>query len=182
MAHRRPSSRRRDRDQMSMVWHQAIAPNRHPLFAAPLGHQFQVGRVVSVVEERLLSAVAPLGNVVGHAGYDQSRQSCHAQNITDSSIRVNNSSCVSRIKDLSKNDSVIWSNLPSPPAPLPRTERGVVCRQKLRITYFGSGNYPLRLLARTYPIPGNNCSLMKGRKRGTNAGRNKPGRNGKKTG
>ena len=58
----------RHRNQMDVIWHQAIAPNLDPFFAAPLGHQLQIRRVVAVVEKRLLSAIAALGNVMGQTG------------------------------------------------------------------------------------------------------------------
>ena len=79
---------RRDCDQMGIIRHQAVTPNLHPLFAAPAGHQFQVGRIVSVVEERLLSAVPPLRYVVRHTRNDQSCQPCHPRNLPDSSDPV----------------------------------------------------------------------------------------------
>jgi hypothetical protein len=49
---------------MDVIGHQAIAPNLDTFVAARLGHQFQIGGVVAIVEERLLSAIATLGNVV----------------------------------------------------------------------------------------------------------------------
>ena len=54
----------RRRNQMDVIGHQAIAPNLDPFLTAPLGHQFDVGRVVLVVEKGLLSTVATLGDVV----------------------------------------------------------------------------------------------------------------------
>jgi hypothetical protein len=70
--------------------HQAIAPNLHPMFAAPFGQQFDVGRVVPLVEEHLLAAVSALRDVVGHPRNDYSCQSCHALNIPALPNRVNN--------------------------------------------------------------------------------------------
>ncbi|MEN6405922.1 MAG: hypothetical protein ABFC77_05565 [Thermoguttaceae bacterium] len=64
-------------NQMNVVWHQAIRPNLYSLFAAPLGHQFQVGRIVAIVEKRLLSAIAALRNVMRQTRDDQPCQSCH---------------------------------------------------------------------------------------------------------
>jgi hypothetical protein len=81
--------RRRDSNQMRMVGHQAIAPNRHSVFAAPIGHQFQVGRIVSVVEKCLLSPIASLRYMMGHTRNDQSRQPRHARNLPDSNNLVN---------------------------------------------------------------------------------------------
>jgi hypothetical protein len=64
--------RRRDRDSMDVVGHQAIPPDLHRTLATPLGRQLQVGRVVPFVEERLLAAVASLRHMVRHARNDQS--------------------------------------------------------------------------------------------------------------
>jgi hypothetical protein len=50
---------------MDVIGHQAIAPNRNPFLAAPIGHQFQIGRIVAIVEERRLSAVPSLRDVMG---------------------------------------------------------------------------------------------------------------------
>src|SRR5271157_5665290 len=57
----------RDNDQMNMVGHQAICPDRDLLCAAELRHELEVVLVVLLTEERLLSGVSPLGNMVGHA-------------------------------------------------------------------------------------------------------------------
>lgn len=65
--------RPRHGDQMHVVGHQAIRPNLDAPLAAPLAHQFQVGRVIVVAEERLLPPVATLGNVVRHARNNHSR-------------------------------------------------------------------------------------------------------------
>ena len=62
--------RLRDRDQVDVIGHQAVRPNLHALFAAPVGHQFAVSRVVPMVEERPLSAVPALGYVVGQPRND----------------------------------------------------------------------------------------------------------------
>jgi hypothetical protein len=55
----RPSesiSRLRHRDQMDMIWHQAIRPDLDPVSAAPLSHQFQVALVILIAKIILLSA------------------------------------------------------------------------------------------------------------------------------
>ena len=58
---------------MNVIGHEAIAPDLDALLAAPLGHQFDVGRVVVIAKEGLLSAVAALGYVMRQTGNDQSR-------------------------------------------------------------------------------------------------------------
>jgi hypothetical protein len=49
---------------MNVIGHQAIRPNPNPTLRGPLGHRFQVGRVVFLAEERLLPPIAALRNVV----------------------------------------------------------------------------------------------------------------------
>jgi hypothetical protein len=51
-----------------MVGHQAVTPDIDALFPAPLGHEFQISRVISFVEERLLATISPLGDMVRHPG------------------------------------------------------------------------------------------------------------------
>jgi len=55
-----------------VIWHQAATPDLDLLLAAPFGHQFQVGSVVPLVEERLLPPVAALRDVVWQARYNYS--------------------------------------------------------------------------------------------------------------
>src|SRR5271157_2868945 len=50
-----------------MIGHQAICPDRDLLCAAKLRHELEVAMVIFLTEERLLSAVSPLGDMVGHA-------------------------------------------------------------------------------------------------------------------
>ena len=71
----------RYRDQVRVVWHEAIGPDFDPLLPAPLGHQIQVGRIVVVAKERRLSAVAALRYVMRHPRNNQPRQSCHARKL-----------------------------------------------------------------------------------------------------
>jgi len=56
-----------DKDQVNMIGHQAICPDRDLLCAAELRHELEVVLVVFLTEECLLSAVSPLGDMVGHA-------------------------------------------------------------------------------------------------------------------
>jgi hypothetical protein len=50
-----------------MIRHQAIGPDLDPLRTAKRGHQFEVGGIVLLAEERLLATIAALGDVVGNA-------------------------------------------------------------------------------------------------------------------
>src|SRR5271166_2397459 len=67
----------RDNDQVNMIGHQAICPDRDLLCAAELRHELEVALVVFLTEERLLSAVSPLGDIGGHARSYHTRQSSH---------------------------------------------------------------------------------------------------------
>ena len=50
-----------------MIRHEAVTPYLDSLVTAPMGHQFQVGAIVPLVEKRLLPPVATLRNMVRHA-------------------------------------------------------------------------------------------------------------------
>ena len=89
-------------DPMSVIGHPAIGPDHCTLFAASVGHQSHMGRLIAVVEERLLAAVPALRHVMRQTGDDQPRQSCHARRLWDITYFVN-TSIVS----------------PSPPFPVP---------------------------------------------------------------
>ena len=56
-----------DRDQVHVIGHQAVGPDRDVLSAAEPGHQFQVALVILVTEESLLPAVPPLSDVMRQA-------------------------------------------------------------------------------------------------------------------
>jgi hypothetical protein len=61
----------RNSNQMDMIRHQAIRPDRDVTPAAPLGHQGQVGPVIFVMEEGLHSSIPALGDMVGNTrGYE----------------------------------------------------------------------------------------------------------------
>ena len=62
----------RDGNQMNVIGHQAISPNLHATSTAPLGHEPDVGPVIILAEKRLLTPVAPLGDVVRVAGGNDS--------------------------------------------------------------------------------------------------------------
>ena len=60
-----------------MIGHQAICPDRDLLCAAELRHELEVVLVIFLTEERLLSAVSPLGDMVGHARSYHTCRSSH---------------------------------------------------------------------------------------------------------
>lgn len=64
-----------------MVRHEAVGPDFNLLLAAPLGHQIEIGLVVVVAEERLLTPIAALRHVVRHARYNHSCKSSHADTL-----------------------------------------------------------------------------------------------------
>src|SRR5208337_1363795 len=72
----------RDNDKVNMIGHQAICPDRDLLCAAELGHELEVVLVVFLTEECLLSAVAPLGDMVRHARSYHTSQSSHGGKLT----------------------------------------------------------------------------------------------------
>ena len=89
MARRNPCSVVRHRDQVNVVRHQAIRPNRHTFVTALLGDEFHISRVVFVTKERLLPPVPTLRNVVRQTRNNHSRQSSHAQNLHEVTQFVN---------------------------------------------------------------------------------------------
>ena len=59
---------RRNDDQMDMVRHQAIGPDRRPRAPRRFGQQVTVEREIAILEKELLAAVAALGDVIRNAG------------------------------------------------------------------------------------------------------------------
>jgi len=55
-------------DQVHVVRHQAPGPDLHLLLAAPRFQQVEIGFVVFFAEEDILTAVSPLGDVMGKPG------------------------------------------------------------------------------------------------------------------
>jgi hypothetical protein len=78
----------RDNDQVNMIGHQAICPDRDLLCAAELRHELEVVLVVFLTEECLLSGVSPLGDMVGHARSYHTCQSSHGGKLTRPQPRV----------------------------------------------------------------------------------------------
>jgi len=67
----------RDNNQMHMIRHEAIGPNRDGVARAPLSHEVNVGAVVRVIEEGPLSPVSSLRDVVRSTRDDNSGDPCH---------------------------------------------------------------------------------------------------------
>lgn len=61
----------RHSNQMDMIRHQAIRPDSDVEFAAPLGHQGQVGLVIFIPEEGLHPSIPALGDMMRYPwGYE----------------------------------------------------------------------------------------------------------------
>jgi hypothetical protein len=67
----------RHRDEMDMIWHQAVRPDFDLVSAAPFLHQIQVDLIVVVTKERPLSTASPLNDVMGETRCDDRCQSGH---------------------------------------------------------------------------------------------------------
>ena len=80
----------RHRDQMDVVRHQAVGPDRDPGGGAGLRHQRAVEAVVRRPEECRLAPVAPLCDVMRNARRDHAREPCHAASLAPAPARVHN--------------------------------------------------------------------------------------------
>ena len=58
----------RDRDQMDMIRHQRVGPNRQAKKLACLGQQFEIDFAVSVIGENRIATNPSLGDVMRKAG------------------------------------------------------------------------------------------------------------------
>ena len=85
-----PIGRLRDRDQVDVIGHEAIGPDLDLVSTAPLPHQLQVAAVVLVTEERLLSTVSPLRDVVRETRGDDTCQSGHDARLSAAGTPVKN--------------------------------------------------------------------------------------------
>ena len=54
--------RRRHKDEMHMIWHQAVCNNIDASQVTPCRQQRPVKRIVAVVEERCLTTISPFGS------------------------------------------------------------------------------------------------------------------------
>ena len=68
-------------DQMDVVWHQAIGPDRDSCLQGLLGKQVEIDFVVAIFKEDGLAAVAALGDMVGKPWNHDTRQTCHVGTI-----------------------------------------------------------------------------------------------------
>ncbi len=73
---------------MHMIRYQAICPDRDLLCAAESRDELDVVLVIFLTEERLLSAVSPLGDMVRHARSYRTCQSSHGGKLTRPQPRV----------------------------------------------------------------------------------------------
>ena len=64
-------------DQVDMVRHQAPSPDAQSVFSGPSAKQSEVEPVMGVFIEDPVPGVAALCDVMGHAGDDDSGDSCH---------------------------------------------------------------------------------------------------------
>ena len=65
-----------------------VSPELRLLCAAESRDELEVVLVIFLTEERLLSAVSPLGDMVGHARSHHTRQSSHGGKLTRPQPRV----------------------------------------------------------------------------------------------
>ena len=73
----------RHQHEMDMVGHQAIGPHLRPRPLCRLGKEIEIERAVSLLEERLLTTVATLRDVVRDAGNNASGQAGHGLRVTE---------------------------------------------------------------------------------------------------
>ena len=66
---------------MDVIGHQAVGPDLRTRPASRVREQVAVERVVTVLEKRLLAAVAALGHVIRIAGQHEARKTSHAATI-----------------------------------------------------------------------------------------------------
>jgi hypothetical protein len=64
-------------DDVDMVGHQAIGPDRDIGAVRRVGQQIEIECIVAVLEKRSLAPIASLGHVMGDAGEDYSGKACH---------------------------------------------------------------------------------------------------------
>ncbi len=84
-----PVLARRHENEMDVVGHQAIGPNRRVHLAAPFAEQGEIVLVVAVLEEHRQAPRAALGHVMRVSGDDQSRRSWHRWSVARRSRNVN---------------------------------------------------------------------------------------------
>jgi hypothetical protein len=68
---------RRDRYQMDMIIHQAVAPYFNSLFAAEMIEDAQIEPLIIFMEKDFLSTIPPLDNMMGTSRHDNSTNATH---------------------------------------------------------------------------------------------------------
>jgi hypothetical protein len=68
----------RNTDQVDMVRHETISPYFDMVLCTPIRHEFQIGKMVFIIEKSLLPPVSPLNHMVGQARCNSSCYSRHA--------------------------------------------------------------------------------------------------------
>ena len=74
--------------EVNVVRHQAVGPHLDATDGASLRHQGEVHLIVLAAQEGLLTAVAALGDVVGHPRHHHASESGHAPTLTPQPGRV----------------------------------------------------------------------------------------------
>jgi hypothetical protein len=77
-------------DEMGVVGHQTIGPNRNAKPTAPFGHQVEVVPVVLLAKKGLLSSIPALRDMMRIAGNHDSCDACHDSTVTHHLPIVNN--------------------------------------------------------------------------------------------
>ena len=76
-------------DQMDMVGHQAPGPDLDAGGAAGAAEEIAIEHIVRIRKERLLAAVAPLGDMVRRIGNDDPGETGHARTLARRCVQVN---------------------------------------------------------------------------------------------
>ena len=72
----------RRRDQVDMIGHQAIGPNRDARLARLFGQEIAVDLVIAILEEDRFTPIPPLSDMVREAGDDRAGEARHSGNVT----------------------------------------------------------------------------------------------------
>ncbi len=67
----------RANDEMNVIGHQAIGPQAHSRAPKVLREQIAIEFLTTLLEEDRLSAIAPRGDMVRNAGYDDAGEPSH---------------------------------------------------------------------------------------------------------
>jgi hypothetical protein len=84
------SFRAGDNDQMHMIRHKAICPNRYAATATPLGHKLDVGLVIVIKKECPLSTISSLCYVVGYSRTYHACQSSYDPRLPEDLVEITN--------------------------------------------------------------------------------------------